>query len=139
MEILHKIPVFFKSLSPFVLGGVIFVLVALLSFGLGRLSAQEEQPSKVAFKEATFITDNCPVFTNTLQANAEASDDELSNANASLTSGGLLVGSKNSDKYHYPWCSGALRIKDENKIWFASAEEAREAGYLPAGNCKGLE
>ncbi|OHA15361.1 MAG: hypothetical protein A3G52_00010 [Candidatus Taylorbacteria bacterium RIFCSPLOWO2_12_FULL_43_20] len=52
---------------------------------------------------------------------------------------GLLVGSKTSDKYHYPWCSGALRMKEENKIWFKSAEEARAAGYTPAGNCKGLE
>ncbi|MFH1608762.1 MAG: hypothetical protein ABH951_01935, partial [Patescibacteria group bacterium] len=51
---------------------------------------------------------------------------------------GLLVGSKNGTKYHYPWCSGALRIKEENKVWFNSMEEARQAGYTPAANCKGL-
>lgn len=52
--------------------------------------------------------------------------------------GGQLVGSKNGTKYHYPWCSGAERIKEENKIWFQSAEEAKRAGYTPAANCPGL-
>lgn len=51
---------------------------------------------------------------------------------------GLLVGSKNSTKYHYPWCSGAQRIKDSNKVWFSSEKEARDRGYTPAGNCPGL-
>lgn len=51
----------------------------------------------------------------------------------------LVVGSKNSDKYHYPWCSGAKRINPENLISFPSFEAAREAGYSPAGNCPGLE
>lgn len=51
----------------------------------------------------------------------------------------FLVGSKNSDKYHFPWCSGALRIKPENLISFTSYEEARAAGYTPAGNCDGLQ
>ncbi len=51
---------------------------------------------------------------------------------------GLLVGSVNGSKYHYPWCGGAQRIKEGNKIWFASIEEAKNRGYSPAGNCPGL-
>lgn len=47
-----------------------------------------------------------------------------------------VVASKNSDKYHYPWCSGANRIKDENKIYFANPAQAEAAGYQLAGNCK---
>lgn len=50
----------------------------------------------------------------------------------------LFVGSVNSDKFHYRWCPGAQHISGENKIYFASKEEAREAGYTPAGNCPGL-
>ncbi|MDX1607995.1 MAG: hypothetical protein R3251_02200 [Candidatus Spechtbacterales bacterium] len=49
--------------------------------------------------------------------------------------GGVVV-SINSDKYHYPDCPGADRIKEENKIYFASAAEAIEAGFILAGNCK---
>jgi hypothetical protein len=52
---------------------------------------------------------------------------------------GLLVASKNGSKYHFPWCSGALRIKNENKIWFSSFEEAKASGYEKALNCVGLK
>jgi hypothetical protein len=50
----------------------------------------------------------------------------------------LYVASKSGTKYHLPWCSGALRIKEENKIFFTSKNEAEKAGYEPAANCKGI-
>jgi methylphosphotriester-DNA--protein-cysteine methyltransferase len=37
-----------------------------------------------------------------------------------------------------PDCPGAKQISEQNKIWFASIEEAEKAGYKPAGNCPGL-
>lgn len=40
-----------------------------------------------------------------------------------------LIGSKNSDKYHSPQSAPAKRIKEENKVCFASVTEATEAGY----------
>lgn len=46
------------------------------------------------------------------------------------------VGSTNSDKYHYPACTYAKRILEENQIWFGSIEEAEAAGYKPCGVCK---
>lgn len=52
---------------------------------------------------------------------------------------GGVVASKTGTKYHFPWCAGAQRIQEGNKVWFASAEEARKAGYQPALNCKGLQ
>jgi len=48
---------------------------------------------------------------------------------------GQVVASINSDKYHYLWCSGAKRIKDENKIYFSDATEAISAGFILTGNC----
>lgn len=51
---------------------------------------------------------------------------------------GLYVGSKSGSKYHLPNCPGALRISAENKVFFASKEEALAKGYTPAANCKGL-
>jgi len=44
---------------------------------------------------------------------------------------GMFVASKNSKIYHLPDCQYAKRIKEENKIYFKSAEEAREKGYSP--------
>ncbi|MEX2008424.1 MAG: hypothetical protein WD850_02975 [Candidatus Spechtbacterales bacterium] len=48
---------------------------------------------------------------------------------------GRVVGSINSDKYHFEYCSGASSIKEDNQVWFASPQEAQEAGYTLAGNC----
>ncbi len=45
------------------------------------------------------------------------------------------VGSKTSDKYHWPDCSYAKKIKPENRITFSDEEEAQEAGYSPCGVC----
>ena len=39
-------------------------------------------------------------------------------------------------KVYYPVnCEAAKRIKEENRIWFASKEEAEADGYTPAQNC----
>jgi micrococcal nuclease len=46
------------------------------------------------------------------------------------------VGSINSDKYHYPDCQWAGKIKPENEIWFSTKNDAEEAGYVPCKVCK---
>lgn len=47
----------------------------------------------------------------------------------------VFVGSIKSDKYHYPSCSAAKRIKPENEIWFSSSTDARAHGYVPCKIC----
>ena len=49
---------------------------------------------------------------------------------------GQFVGSKNSNKYHYPSCYWAGRIKPENEIWFSSAQDAVNHGYIPCSVCQ---
>lgn len=49
-----------------------------------------------------------------------------------------FVASKNGTKYYLPSCGGAGRIKEENKVWFASKADAEASGYTPAANCPGL-
>ena len=44
---------------------------------------------------------------------------------------GMFVASKNSNIYHLPDCQYAKRINNGNKIFFNSAEEARDKGYTP--------
>lgn len=44
----------------------------------------------------------------------------------------VFVGSKNSNKYHLPTCAAAKRIKPENRVCFASKEEAEKRGYVPS-------
>ena len=49
-----------------------------------------------------------------------------------------VVASKASSSklYHHPWCSGAQRIKETNKLWFPTEADAIAAGYTLAANCQ---
>jgi len=53
----------------------------------------------------------------------------------STVSQGPFVGSSKSDKYHYPSCSAAKRIKAANLVTFSSSADARARGYVPCGIC----
>lgn len=44
--------------------------------------------------------------------------------------------SKNSNKYHYPDCRWAKKIKPNNLVVFKSSEDAVKAGYIPCKICK---
>ncbi len=48
----------------------------------------------------------------------------------------VYVGSKTSNKYHYPSCKWAKTIKPSKLIVFHSAAEAQELGYSPCPVCK---
>lgn len=104
---------------------LVILLVGLVSFGLGRLSALSERKTPIVVESVT-------------GAAVLSEDNENKVSERSLSEEKLYVVSKNGTKYHYPWCSGAQRIKEENKVWFSTKEEAEKAGYTPAANCKGL-
>ena len=117
--------------------GLIIVLVALASFGLGRLSARGSATSglKVIYPEGM----KAEVMQGSVAA-AISKTSKGASTNASSTVGSeQVVASKSGTKYHYPWCAGAKSIREENKIYFANPAEARAAGYEPAANCKGLQ
>ena len=101
---------------------IVIILVACASFGLGRLSMFYGQKGAL---EIVYPEENGAEEQTGLVLGAEAT-------------GGQYVASKSGSKYHFPWCAGAQSIKEENKIWFDSKEEAMAAGYAPAANCKGL-
>jgi len=84
------------------------VLISIISFNLGKIKAAKD------FNEKITIYDN----------RGETSDIEF-----------RVVVSVNSNKYHFPWCSGASAIKDSNKIIFENEAAAIMAGYVLAGNC----
>lgn len=106
---------------------LIIISTATLGYGIGKISAQESHDSHVKIEQVS-------LFENSNTANTLGGTGDLV-----ATEQGEVVGSRNSDKYHYPWCSGAKRISDANKVWFKTIEEAKQAGYKPAGNCPGLE
>ena len=103
---------------------LVLVLLGAISFGLGRLSAIKP----VSVPVTLCASEPGP----TLEASAVSADLKASQNTSQY------VGSKNGTVYHLPWCGGAERILEENKVWFSTKKEAEQAGYRPAANCKGI-
>lgn len=109
-----------ESRNDLVIACIIF-FTGLSGFGLGRLSVD--------------IRPNPPLSV------IQPVDDQNPNTNSSdttVTNDKKVLASRNGTTYYYPWCSGAKRIKEENKIWFLTKEDAEKAGLKQAGNCQGL-
>ncbi|MCB9805638.1 hypothetical protein H6775_00595 [Candidatus Nomurabacteria bacterium] len=62
---------------------------------------------------------------------------EMGDSQPNFNSDKLIFASKSGTKYYYVWCSGSSRVKEENKVWFSSKEEATSRGYEKAKNCPG--
>jgi len=101
---------------------VVIVLVAGFAFGLGRLSKITESKPPLVIEQAPGAV-SVVLGTSTVKSQATT---------------GKFVASRSGEKFHYPWCPGAKRISDINKVWFNTTEEAIAAGYEPAANCPGL-
>jgi len=116
--------------------GKTIALVAVLcsvgagSFFLGRVSVFEGGKDRSA-------TAWCALAPQEM-ALPVATDREVATAAATIQTG-EYVGSRSGSVYHLPWCSGAQRIAEENKVWFETQEEAEAAGYRAAKNCPGLQ
>ena len=93
----------------------IVFLVALASFGLGRLSSLENARPLVSIGAAARESEPRGMYV-----------------------GALFVAANKGSVYYYPWCAGASNIAPQNQVWFSSEESAQRAGYTPAKNCKGL-
>jgi hypothetical protein len=112
---------------------IIILFIALIFFGLGRLSALEgyKNPIKIEYPDmsqaASVINAEKPL-TNTPKAVPTA-----------VKPTEQVIGSKSGKKYYFPWCGTVKRIKPENQVHFASIAEAKQAGFVAGGNCKGLE
>ena len=117
------------------------VLVSIISFGLGKLSAI--WPEKQLINITTNYQQHYKAEPSGFRPTTNNNDETRKNTdpppdNSTPIAKGKYVASKNSTFYHYPWCPGAQKIKEENKIWFQTKEEAENSGYKPAGNCDGL-
>ncbi len=136
-EVQEKIKVFRDRLNTKELYTVLLILVVGFgSFGLGRLSKLQESKEPIRIEQ---LTASAVVSESPLVKGATESVGVRAVSAEPLASGGKVVASKGGTKYHFPWCSGAQRISEGNKVWFNSTDEARKAGYTPATNCKGLK
>jgi len=113
---------------------ILILVLASIFFALGRLSAIEDKrnPIKIEYPNQSTSTSETA---NVLNA--------ISTTNMSSrvldTSSGEVIGSKTGRKYYFPWCGTVKLMKLENQVKFASIEEAKKAGFVAGGNCKGLQ
>jgi len=107
---------------------LLIVLVGLASFGLGKLSVIEAEKTPISIANDGQTAGNMPGSANT----------SGTSTGQAVTGQGIVFGSKTGTKYYYPSCSGAGRIKPENRVWFPTIAAAKAAGLTPAANCPGL-
>jgi len=127
--------------------GALWLAIVLLassgSFGLGYLSGKEAEGGEIVIQTRGVgeVATPTPPKGSALGAavvgavSVSTVEEELPPPPAG---GGQYVASKTGKSYHLPWCSGAKQIKESNKVYFSSKEEAEAAGYTPAKNCKGI-
>lgn len=109
---------------------ILLCVIAALAFFLGRFSVGEgEIPVPAVAQIGAALV---PIVSTSSVTTTTVPTVPLTAATAQY------VGSKSGNKYHLLTCSGAKRIKEENKVFFATAAEAEAAGYTAAANCPGL-
>lgn len=115
-----------------------FLLIGTIFFGLGILY----QNGKIIKKNHAIEV----IQEEHLMANASDLITKQPSENGSLETGSLknkikseiskdmpFIASKNGKAYYKISCSN--RIKDENKIYFKTEEDAQKSGFSPAKNC----
>lgn len=115
---------------------LIIILVGTASFGLGKISNYEKNKTPISIlktKEYIYssLEKNASDINGAEIKNIQNTDDKKINE--------IIVASKSGTKYYYLWCSGVSKIKEKNKIYFKTIEEAKSAGLTPATNCIGLK
>lgn len=108
---LMSIDYYLEKIKPYI-PIITIVITAFLILGLWQIQAQ-----------------NKAVFPLTI----------VTGQNGAVHESGEVWASKTGSKYYFPWCGALSRIKPENRVSFGSATLAKEAGYEPATNCKGVK
>lgn len=100
----------------------ILALVFLIGLGIGLLINNSE-PSQIIIDKNMKIG-----LPDGIENNGVASDNNYKML-------GNFLASINGKAYYPKDCAAANRIKEENRIWFSTKEEAETQGYKPAQNC----
>jgi len=144
---ISEIKKFFKDNEADVILVIGIILISLISFGSGwLLGSNSGLPSEAAqenikIEDQEIVSVENSSLESSLAETIEIEENQQIEAETKTETPSTekqIVASKNGTVYHYVWCSGAKRIKEENKIYFDSPEEAEAAGYRPAKNCPGL-
>ena len=106
---------------------IIVILVGLGSFELGRLSKESSSGLKIDYTNPNTM----PTDVGLPQSGIPTSVGENP-----TSSGKTFFASSKGSKYYTTSCSAGKTIKQENRVYFATGEEAEAAGYTLSGACQ---
>jgi len=117
----------------------LLVVVGVLAFILGRLSVVPITQQNIEGVNPLSLcpTTLCPAVSiiETEASSLPTVAGQAISATSESTQTGSYVASKAGTKYHHISCPGAKQIKEENKIYFNTVQQALAAGYTKAANC----
>lgn len=102
-----------------------FVLVSLISFGIGRLSVEYQKQNTPIIIDDSAVKCNAGGFIGAAEGIGAVSGAENKNTAAD----GKIIGNKKSLIYHLPGGKFYSTILEENRVYFNSEDEAKKAGY----------
>ena len=110
---------------------IIVILVGLGSFELGRLSKESSSGLKIDYPDSnTSLTDVG------LPQSGIPTSGSGSPTSGTPSSGKTFFASSKGSKYYTTGCSAGKTIKQENRVYFATGEEAEAAGYTLSSACQ---
>ena len=130
MNILSKFYNLIKSQQHSIFLSICIILISFIGYNLGVINSRGKLPLK--------ISDGNNVYqASAIQTISKTGDRAKPEPTTPIVRDMRVVASKNSStkKYHFTWCPSVKKIKDENRVWFASSQEAESQGYTLAGNC----
>jgi len=101
--------------------------VGIGSFGLGRISIDSSLTNKDNLRKTEEMN---------IISNQNENGDKFSITQTQPAEERMYLASKNGKMYYSAGCGGANRIKEENKVWFSTKEEAEKSGYIMSLTCK---
>lgn len=99
--------------------GIGFVLVAILSFGAGKISEISRTDTPIVFQNAP----ECGSNTGNTPASPVSNKPQ-----------DKIIGNKNSLIYHLPGSASYDKVSAANRVYFDSEADAQKAGYRKAKN-----
>jgi hypothetical protein len=109
------------------------ILTSGISFEAGYLNAQGKgTASPLIVEKCSQEAQNCPGGADLTAKGKDTSATQNVPVDAEKCA---FVGSKNSQKYHTAACRFVKNIKPENRVCFASKEEAEQKGRQPDASC----
>lgn len=118
-----------------IFASVLVVLVGIISFGLGRADIAAPM---VSTQTATVQLAPEPFIIQSSSGSQSPNTQVALPGASSMPASPSYVASVSGSRYHLLDCPSVSQIKESNKVYFATTDEAEAAGYTKAANCPGL-